>query len=292
MKETHCCNICGSDRVRSCRKQKGWQLLECGDCSFHFANRQSAASAEMPQYDETYFEAFIDRDKQNEFVAFYQATISRLAERAPGRRLLDAGSGASLFSPTAKNAGWKVTAIDGSSAAVGYLKRVFGVEAFVVDLNQDKSIRAGCGPTAEFDAINSFHVIEHLENPRGYLASCFDALSKGGVLQLGLPYYPWRRVQFHELLRRIGLTNHPFNFNLPDHVSFFDEHTIQRLLASVGFRVLEFRRTAFQSLHDALEATSDAGRLRRFVKAAGRLASPITSRIGAHQHLEILAIKP
>jgi hypothetical protein len=109
---------------------------------------------------------------------------------------------------------------------------------------------------------------------------------------LGLPFYPWGRVQRHEVLRAIGLANHPFNFNLPDHVAFFDEKTICTLLTAVGFSISDVRKTGYESLRDILNATANAGRLRKVVKAAGRLVEPLTSRIGVYNHLQILAIKP
>jgi SAM-dependent methyltransferase len=285
------CNICRSERIRHCGNQKGWGIYGCRDCGFHFA-AQCDATAEVPHYEESYFDAFIDRDQGSDFLGFYRSILDRLAAISPGRRLLDAGSGTSLFSATAKAMGWDARAIDGSAAAVAFLARRHEIDAVVVDLNQNNSIRPALGSAVQFDAINSFHVIEHLRNPRGYLESCFDVLTPGGVLHLGLPFYPWGRVQWHEMLRGIGLANHPFNFNLPDHVAFFDGKTIRALLNTVGFSVCDFRKTAFWSLHNVLNAASGSGRFRQFAKAAGRLAKPLTSRIGMHNHLQILAIKP
>ncbi len=284
------CSICMASERRRVGAQSGWEIWECSHCAFHYAT--PAGNAAQPNYEAGYFDAFIRRDDSEEWHRFYRATLASIRRYSPGLRLLDAGSGASMFSPTARQEGWDVTAVDGSEAAINYLKQHFDLPAKVADLNDRHALEMALGPTCEFDAVNSFHVIEHLARPDDYLAGIYDVLVPGGCLHLGLPIYPWNIFKAHEALLRAGLANHPFNLGLPDHVCFFDRRTINRLLQRMGFRVESVTRSGFVSVWDIAQRWSDRGAIRGVVRGLTRAIAPLTSRVGVYNHLIIIAKKP
>jgi SAM-dependent methyltransferase len=283
------CSVCTETDRRRVGEQSGWAVWECEKCAFHYATPE--ADATHPNYSEDYFDAFICRDDSEEWRQFYKATLKTIRRHSPGSRLLDAGSGASMFSPTAHREGWEVTAIDGSTAAIDYLKKTFGINAHVADLNQRDALTNALGSRCHFDAVNSFHVIEHLANPGDYLEGIYEALVPGGCLHLGLPIYPWHRFRVHEALLRVGLANHHFNLGLPDHVAFFDKRTIGMLLKRIGFRVLSVERCGYVSLLDIAQAWSSRGSARRVARGFIRAIAPLSSRVGFFNHLIIIATK-
>jgi SAM-dependent methyltransferase len=283
------CSVCLATGRKQVGEQLGWTIWECSRCAFHYAT--PGATAKQPDYSENYFDAFICRDDSEEWRRFYKGTLDTIRRNAPGLRLLDAGSGASRFGPTAGQEGWHVTAVDGSSAAIKYLNQNFDIRAEVADLNKRHALVTSLGEDCKFDAVNSFHVIEHLANPDAYLAGIYDCLVPSGCLHLGLPIYPWHRVRFHEALFRLGVANHHFNLGIPDHIAFFDTRTIRLLLKRIGFRVQSVERSAYTSIYEIARGWSSCGALRRTARGLIRSIAPLSSRVGFFNHIIILAKK-
>ncbi|MSR86551.1 class I SAM-dependent methyltransferase [Candidatus Peribacteria bacterium] len=77
--------------------------------------------------------------------------------------------------------------------------------------------------------ITLFHVIEHLDHPKKDLETLFNALPSGGHLVLETPnlrgYSP----------RTIG---YAWELFYPEHLWYFDDRTLPKLLQSVGFQIV------------------------------------------------------
>lgn len=287
------CPLCQSKYVRLISEERGWGVYKCSPCKFMFGDNSASSDAGVADYGEAYFDPFLARDSNAQTRAGYEAILDRMAKFAPGRRLVDAGSGSSDFAPIARGKGWDPWVVDGAACAVKFLADKHGLPGGVADLNSRDAIVSVCGRERRFDAVNSSHVIEHLKDPRQYLQGCHDVLVPFGILRLACPFYPFRRIASHEFARRIGLMNHHYHFGLPDHVSFFDRSTLARLLRECGFDVLSLEPTAFGSVYELTESSAEGGSLvRKMLRRGALLAAPITKRIGVYHHLEILARKP
>ena len=83
-----------------------------------------------------------------------------------------------------------------------------------------------------FDTIVAGELLEHLQNPGLFLASCARALKPGGRLVLSTPNV------FTPLLFSMYLKNHDRAFN-PDHAMWFCPQTVKELLRRAGFSVSE-----------------------------------------------------
>jgi len=83
-----------------------------------------------------------------------------------------------------------------------------------------------------YDAVVSFEVIEHLLRPRRLLEGARDALRPGGGLALTTPY--------HGPLKNLALAAFAFDRHFAvegDHVRFFSDRALRRLLDETGFTV-------------------------------------------------------
>jgi len=279
------CRICASDQTTPTIRYNDWQVYRCRDCGFRFAEDGRPIVYE-DHYDEDYFAPLMQRDQMDNWARICSERRSFLRQNAPSGRLLEAGAGASTFALNAVEQGFEVTVADAAPWAVDFLSSHDGVTGQLVDLNQ-------CDfPSRQFGAIHCSHVLEHLREPRQFLQQCLDTLQPGGVMYLSFPAYEGRVLGLRDGLFRLGLANHPYNYQAPDHLSYFDASCIRATLEQIGFEVVRLRRIKFVSVFDTSERMDGSGLLRKMVRSAVAATSPVSRRIGFHRDLEIIARRP
>jgi 2-polyprenyl-3-methyl-5-hydroxy-6-metoxy-1,4-benzoquinol methylase len=90
---------------------------------------------------------------------------------------------------------------------------------------------------AEFDAVVSFEVLEHLVFPRTLLSEAFRVLKPHGDLLISTPY--------HGFAKTLALAAHGFDqhFNVTGpHIRFFTERSLRDLFTDSGFTPLRLTR--------------------------------------------------
>ncbi len=98
------------------------------------------------------------------------------------RKILEIGCGSGKFIVRASQGpGRIVQGLEGNPDAVERARQR-GVQVFVRDLQEFAE-----ESRAQYDAVCSFQVLEHVPCPRDFLDSCLALLSRGGKLLLGLP---------------------------------------------------------------------------------------------------------
>ncbi len=83
-------------------------------------------------------------------------------------------------------------------------------------------------PWRDFDIVASFHVIEHVDSPRRFVAAMAERLKPGGLLVLETPdidSLPFRLMKAR------------WRQFIPEHYFFFDRSTMTKLLTDAGFRI-------------------------------------------------------
>jgi len=154
-------------------------------------------------------------------VGWARKEFFRRVPAVPGRdRLLDIGCGTGLFLVAAAQRGWDVQGVDVSEEAVALGGSVHGldVRARPVEEIDTEGLR--------FSAVTAWEVLEHLAEPRRFLASMPRLLRPGGVFAGSVPDYSRKRYRYGEDL---GLSSVP-----PVHVSFWDPGSIRELLLRAG----------------------------------------------------------
>lgn len=190
--------------------------------------------------------------------------VRALAERlspagAKGRRrVLDIGcSNGALLGHFGE--GWERFGLEPSAAAAGLAARrgVTMLGSVVTDLQA----------SSRFDVVLAVDVLEHLTDPRRFLAGVATHLSPGGVfIALTGDHDAW------------GWRLHGASYwyaTLPEHQVFFNRRAIERLGAACGLTVAEYHRTS-HARHRAGRVARDAvrgaawGAMRRLGVFAGR----------------------
>lgn len=174
--------------------------------------------------------------------------IACLSEVGDGSKvsLLDIGCSTGAILQAACDVGWQPLGIDLNSAAV-QIARARGLQAIEGHFPED--VPSGMGL---FSAITMLDVLEHAEDPVGFLISVTKHLAPGGLLGVQVP-------NFDSLLIRI---EGPRNNNIcHGHWSYFTSQTLIKVAAKAGLEVLsietiisEIDRICAYSAKQAVEA--------------------------------------
>lgn len=172
-----------------------------------------------------------------------------------GGRLLDVGCGNGIFLAEAQRTGrWDVTGIEPTESAAANARRA--VQAPILSCRFSEAEL----PAASFDVITMWNVLEHLPDPVADLRRAHTLLKPGGWLILAIP-------NMESLAVRV-FGSRWLGWELPRHLYMFPRRSLDRILASVGFRVarrqclslsyatlganLEFWSQDWQARHPAL----------------------------------------
>jgi SAM-dependent methyltransferase len=244
------CLLCGSDRAsllfrqtdrlyRTTEKQFG--VVRCGQCGLVRLEPQPPPEELRRYYPEAYWFA-PDRSLVTRLEESYRRVVLRghvrfveRALRASSARgpLLDVGCGGGLFLGMMRQRGFRVIGLDFSREAAALAWRHHRAPAVVADL-EHAPFRPG-----SFAGMAMSHVLEHLPDPRAYLAAAHRLLAPDGRLAIFVPNAgSW---QFRLLGRSWN------GLDVPRHLFDYRDGDMERLLADSGFEVL--RRNYF-SLRD------------------------------------------
>ena len=148
-----------------------------------------------------------------------------LVEAAVGRtgRVLDIGCGPGHLLAAFRRRGWETlgTEIDEAAAAVGRARHNLEVKAGPVE---ELSL-----PIESFDAVVSWHTLEHMPNPGEVLVVAAGLLKPNGVLLVSVP----------DIGSPEAIAAGPawFHLDVPRHLAHFDAAALRRLLGEVGLTV-------------------------------------------------------
>ena len=147
------------------------------------------------------------------------AILQRYA-RPPGE-LLELGAGAGFALAAARDAGWRAQGYELSGAAAAYGRERLGVDISAGGFDD-------LDDHGRWDVVAAFQTLEHLVDVRDALRRVRTALRPSGVAFLTTPDHgsPSRRI-----LRGFWPSYRP------EHLVYFDQRSLRRLLEEEGFRV-------------------------------------------------------
>ena len=266
----------GSDRLYHTTTRQ-FDVVRCGKCGLMRLDPQPSPDDLRRYYPDNYWFA-PDRSAAGRMEEAWRRLVLRdhvrfvsRALRASGARgpLLDVGCGGGLFMGLMRERGFRVVGLDFSREAAAVAWRQQQTPAIVAEF-----AAAPLRP-ASFAAITMFHVVEHLYDPRPYLAAAGDLLAPGGRLIVQVP---------NAASWQCRLLGRAWNgMDVPRHLFDFRDSDLERLLAGSGFQVV---RRKYFSLRDnpaglasSLAPSLDpmARRVRRVPEGTGaRLAKDLT----------------
>ena len=208
----------------------GMHIVQCPQCDLVYSQEVVNRDSDEARYRKSNFMDALTAVHGNAAYAELESNkaryiIGRLAE-VRGRQetlLLDIGCSTGAVLKAAIEVGWEALGIDLNRDAVE-IARNRGLDALEGCFPQDLPVKR-----REFGAITMLDVLEHTEDPIGFLTMASEKLSPGGVLGIQVP-------NFNSLLIRIeGARN---NNICHGHWSYFTPQTLRKVATKVGLEVL------------------------------------------------------
>jgi len=230
----HRCPLCGVGEEQFRLITAGGERFElersvmCMNCSLAFLNPRLSPQGLRDYYLSDQFSSdFRPGTKPDSAATEYRDERARrrwkfLKKVIPASaRCLEIGCSSGNFLRILKQHGHPVTGIDPSTGYAQFAQES-GLTVYVGEFPDDLPVEAG-----SFDVIASFHVIEHVHDPRLLLRAIRSRLRVGGMVVLEYP-------DLARAAKRKRLTSEYFQ---KSHLHDYSLHTMNRLLQSCGLTI-------------------------------------------------------
>jgi SAM-dependent methyltransferase len=193
-------------------------IVQCRSCSMIYAHPQPSGADLETEYGEIEVREYMSElpGRERQFANNYQL----IEQFMPPGRLLDVGCFTGVSLAVARKRGWQVAGLEPSR-----LGRRTALECFGLDVWPGILPDPGL-PSASFDAVTLWDVIEHMPDPGAVVRDCWRLLRPGGVLGLGTPDVG------SPLARCLGGR---WMWLIRIHFHYFSRATMRRLLTDSGF---------------------------------------------------------
>jgi SAM-dependent methyltransferase len=230
------CALCGDRRVQhlfSPTRPGRWtyHVVRCPSCGFMYRNPGVKPERLGDLYTKGNYGKFLTGRYGRKRQRNYRRIMKEFApvfEDGSGRRLLDYGSGAGLYTQLAHQRGFDTYGIDLSPDSVEIARqREGGAQSFVGTPPEVPEIAAG-----GFDIVTLWSVLAHLPRPVDDIRMLRELLADDGMLLIST-------VNANSLtLKAAGAGWAGFT---PNHLVFFSPTTMPSLLRQAGFEAVVFR---------------------------------------------------
>jgi 2-polyprenyl-6-hydroxyphenyl methylase/3-demethylubiquinone-9 3-methyltransferase len=161
--------------------------------------------------------------------------IIRILRRSEAHTVLDLGCGNGALTGRLQDEGFETAGCDMSVSGITLARQRFPKMRF---FQHDLSQQLPTDHVAQYDAVISVEVIEHLLLPRLLIANALTALRPGGLLVLTTPFHSYWKNLALAIANKFDDHWHPLrDFG---HVKFFSERTLCTLLREQGLSTEQF----------------------------------------------------
>lgn len=205
---------------------KTWDLSQCQNCSFVFANpapKPDFIRSLYSQVKDPLYEDEVEGRSKN-----FSKILSRLENICPNKgTLFDVGAATGILIQLACDRGWDADGIEPSTWAVKYAKKKHGLNI------KPGSFEEASLPANHYAAVTMVDIIEHMSHPMEAVQKAFEILKSGGILCLVTP-------DIKSMAARIFGTKW-WHFR-PGHLGYFTEKSLQKLLDISGFTIIKKKK--------------------------------------------------
>jgi cyclopropane fatty-acyl-phospholipid synthase-like methyltransferase len=225
------CPVCRSARTSHAFSAPDAPILRCADCNFLFLYPQPSDEVLRRIYTENYFLGATDEQLRARVAAEKTTTAELYLDQLARHgirvgRLLEVGCGDGYLLAAAERRGFEVMGVEYSEHAARRARAALARGQVLVGELSDLNL-----PAEAFDVCVLADVIEHVRDPRSFLATVRDCLKPGGGLLVATPSTDsWSA----RLMRSRWM-----EFKT-EHMSYFSRCTMEMLLSQTGFHSSQF----------------------------------------------------
>lgn len=224
------CPICERDETELLFTKDSLSVVICKRCRLRYVNPRVSRQALEEEYIETYYpEDKVERIHTDgmEWLQMAERLTELEKQHQSKGRLLDVGCGIGTFLHLAHENGWESHGIDPSKSGSAFARKVHKLDVQCGDL-----FDVGF-PSAHFDVITLYHVLEHISELNSFLSEIRRILKpsgdgkKAGTLVIEVP-------NGGSLQSRLQKADWPY-VHPHDHLYYFSAHSLPKLLRKHGF---------------------------------------------------------
>lgn len=227
IKKLDACRLCQSDDFRRLFTKCDFEIVKCVNCGFVFLDFDPNEKFIKNYYSEDFFNdqgakhGFSDYEGESKILRrTFAERIETLREHMPSGRLLDIGCATGTFMETASRY-WDVSGLEISEYA-SQKAREKNLKVFTGDLDSSPFTQQ------KFDLITMWDTIEHLAHPTRTFKTLTRMMSSGSIIAL-------TTGDVSSLVPKL-MGKHWHLYNIPQHLSYFDQKSVTLLLHSSGFK--------------------------------------------------------
>lgn len=263
------CPLCGSSRHENVWEHEtgvaNGICLDCGHVRLTYLT-MTPASEVYADFRQSYPDSYL-LDPETPLFGLARSRAELLRRCVPAlESVLEIGCGYGHFLMALGDVALRV-GIEPSKEAAAFGREQFGLDQVRQESFEDIAVTDPHWPGRQLDAICSFHVLEHVRDPVGFLEFCTQRLRRGGVLIVAVP----ELHTLHPDLVELHFLKQQW------HVHTFSEPSLRSLLTQCGLEIMLIEREApTPMLRSSMLAVA------RFTgdPAAG---VPVTTDIAAHR---------
>ena len=221
------CIFCQNHSDSIVIEENGFKGRKCSSCGLIYISPRPTSSEILALYSDDqdrgykYANSHIGFENPEKFHAKHTLAIIKTFMKRGS--ILELGAGAGYFLSEAKKQGFEVFAIEPNKIESSFINNTLGIPCEMIPLN--KNSFGG----KKFNVIYHCNVLSHFHDPINQFIEINDTLDSTGIMvfetgnladvdEKYYKYYP--------------------SFDYPDHLFFFGESTINRLLECTGFELL------------------------------------------------------
>jgi len=228
------CAVCGNSQFRNALACESFAYVRCTRCGLVQMNPQPETASVIQRYAQNYGADYCAYERANEgeflklqvlalkdagFDLFEQGLLRNAADTEPS--VLDIGCATGALLAQLRSQGWQCQGVEISPAAE-YARRERSLDVSSLPLEQNYF------PDNCFDVVLASHLIEHLNNPAGFVREIFRILRNGGNLFITTPNIAGFQAHVFKSVWRSAIF---------DHLYLFSVKTLTALLSNAGFQV-------------------------------------------------------
>jgi SAM-dependent methyltransferase len=223
------CALCGRRSFRPLWNLEGFSFSRCAHCGLVQQSPQPEPGAVEARYGDAYSEYEIANQEAYRDLELLALADLRLEEAAaplraaaPRPRALDVGCATGALLDALRDRDWEPQGVEICVPAAKYGRRRYGLPIHAGDLI------SAYFPDGSFELVHASHLVEHLNDPRAFLAEARRVLARDGLLVLATPNVDGFQAR---------LLGSEWRSAIRDHLYLFSASTLGSLLSECGFRV-------------------------------------------------------